>query len=99
MKTRGQSLDDESLITLMTEVEGILNSRPLTVETIYGPTSFQPLSPINLLTMKSKLMFIARDARDTYNILPTNFDLIGEKNIYSHFKNVKNEQEEEETLG
>ena len=52
LKTHGQSLDDESLITLMTEVEGILNSRPLTVETITDPTSFQPLSSINLLTMK-----------------------------------------------
>ena len=56
LKTHGQSLDDESLITLMTEVEGILNSRPLTVETINDPTSFQPLSPINLLTMKSKVV-------------------------------------------
>ena len=56
LKTHGESLDDESLITLMTEVEGILNSRPLTVETINDPTSFQPLSPINLLTMKSKVV-------------------------------------------
>ena len=56
LKTHGQkSLDDESLITLMIEVEGILNSRPFTVETINDPTSFQPLSPINLLTIKSKV--------------------------------------------
>ena len=40
----------------MTEVEGILNSRPLTVETINDLTSFQPLSPMNLLTMKSKVV-------------------------------------------
>ena len=40
----------------MTEAEGILNSRPLTVATINDPTSFQPLSPINLLTMKSKFV-------------------------------------------
>ena len=56
MKTHGQSLDDESLTTLMREVEGILTSRPLTVETINDPTSFQPFSPINLLTMKSKVV-------------------------------------------
>ena len=56
LKTYRQSLDDESLITLMTEVEGILNSRPLTVETINDPASFQPLFPINLLTMKSKVV-------------------------------------------
>ena len=56
LKTHGKSLDDKSLITLMIEVEGILNSRPLTVETINDPTSFQPLSPINLLTIKSKIL-------------------------------------------
>ena len=50
------SLNDESLITLMTGVEGILNSRTLTVEIINDPTSFQPLSSINLLTMKSKVV-------------------------------------------
>ena len=56
LKTHGQSLDDEFLITVMTEVEGILNSIPLTVETINDPTSFQQLSTINLLTMKSKIV-------------------------------------------
>ena len=39
----------------MTEAEGILNSRPFTVETINNPTIFRPLSPINLLTMKSEV--------------------------------------------
>ena len=34
-------------------------------------------------------MFRARDDRDVYNILPRNFGLIGERSIYSHFKNVK----------
>ena len=56
LKTHGKSLDDESLLTLMTEVEGILNSRPLTVETINDPGSFQPLSPAKILTMKSKVV-------------------------------------------
>ena len=40
----------------MTEVEGILNSRPRTVEAINDPTSFQPIYPINLLTMKLKVV-------------------------------------------
>ena len=39
----------------MTEVEGILNSKPLTVEVLNDPTSLQPLSPVNTLTMKSKV--------------------------------------------
>ena len=56
LKTHGQSLDDESFIKLMTEVEGILNSRPLTVKTINDSTSFEPHSPINLMTMKSKVV-------------------------------------------
>ena len=56
LKTHGKSLDDESLLSLMTEVEGILNSRPLTVEMINDPSSFQPLAPANILTMKSKVV-------------------------------------------
>ena len=42
-------------------------------------------------------MFIAKDAGDVYNILPTNFGLVGQKSIYSHFKNVKNGQAKKET--
>ena len=52
LKTHGECLDDESLLTVMTEVEGILNSRPLT----HDSTSLQPLSPMNILTMKSKVV-------------------------------------------
>ena len=40
----------------MVETEGILNSRPLTVETISDSTSKLPLSPANILTMKSKVV-------------------------------------------
>ena len=56
LKTHGKSLQDDSLLTLMTEVEGILNSRPLTVEMINGLGSFQPLSPASILSMKSKVV-------------------------------------------
>ena len=56
LKTHGECLDDGSLLTVMTEVEGILNSRPLTVEVLNHPTSLQPLSPVNILTMKSKVV-------------------------------------------
>ena len=54
MQTHGRSLDEESLATLMAETEGILNSRPLTTDNI-NPTSSLPLSPSNLLTIKSKI--------------------------------------------
>ena len=56
LKTHGECLDDESLLTVMTEVECILNSRPLTVEVLNDPTSLQPFSPVNIVTMKSKVV-------------------------------------------
>ena len=34
LKTHGDCLDDKFLLTKMTEAEGILNSRPLTVEVL-----------------------------------------------------------------
>ena len=40
----------------MTEVEAIVNVRPLTVETMNDPQSLTPLSPSHLLTMKSKVI-------------------------------------------
>ena len=56
LKNHGTCLKDESLHTLMIEVEAIVNSRLLTVETISDPPSLTPLSPNNLLTMKSKVI-------------------------------------------
>ena len=50
------SLDEESLLTLVAETEGILHSRPLTVETINDPTSDLLLAPSNILIMKSKVV-------------------------------------------
>ena len=56
LKTHGQSLNTEALYTLMIEVEAVVNSRPLTVETIADGTSEVAISPSNLLTMKSKVI-------------------------------------------
>ena len=56
LKTHGSSLTHESLQTLLTEVEAIVNSRPLTTDVINDVTSPVPLSPINLLTMKSRVV-------------------------------------------
>ena len=56
LKTHGESLTNESLHTLLVEVEAIVNSCPLTTETINDVTSLIPLSPLNLLTMKSKMV-------------------------------------------
>ena len=54
--THGRSLNDESLRTLFAETEAILNLRPLTVETMGHVKSEQPLSPNNILTMKTKVV-------------------------------------------
>ena len=54
LKTNGASLSDESLQTLLVEAEAIVKSRPLTTDLLSDVNSRIPLSPINLLTMKSK---------------------------------------------
>ena len=56
LKQHGRSLNNKSLITLLTEVESIVNSRPLTEETLGDVGNEAPLSPINLLTMKSNVV-------------------------------------------
>ena len=55
MLSHGHSLNDESFRTLLVEVEAIMNSRPITTDGINDPDSL-PLSPINLLTMKSMVI-------------------------------------------
>ena len=52
VKASHKALDEETLRTFLTEAEGIVNSRPLTIENLHDPES-NPFSPSNLLTMKS----------------------------------------------
>ena len=56
LRTLGFSLDDEAQNTLMIEMEAIVNSRPLTIETIADGTSEAAISLSNLLTRKSKVV-------------------------------------------
>ncbi len=49
-------LDDELLHTLMVEVESIVNSRPLTLPDMSSCDSLEPLTPSQLLTLKSKVV-------------------------------------------
>lgn len=54
--THGASLSDESLQTQLVEVEALVNSCPLTTDLLSDTNSFIPLSPINLLTVKWKVV-------------------------------------------
>ena len=55
-KEFGDQLDEESFRTLMTEVEAIVNSRPLTSVST-DPSDLNALTPSNILTMKSGVIF------------------------------------------
>ena len=110
LKTHGECLDDGSLLTVMTEEEGILNSRPLTVEVLNDPTSLQPFSPVNIVIMKSKVVspppgefskpdiyiYIIENISDVSNTLPMSFGLAGRKSTCSLCKNAKNGKAKEE---
>ena len=55
IREHGGRLDDESYRTLLTEVEAIVNDRPLTTVSD-SPDDLQPLSPAQLLTQKSSVV-------------------------------------------
>ena len=56
MKQHGASLNDESLVTWLVEVESIISSRPLTVETISDMGSEALLCLNNILTMETNVV-------------------------------------------
>ncbi|XP_071482161.1 uncharacterized protein [Diadema antillarum] len=52
----GSQLDDESLRTLMHEAAAIVNSRPLTIDDLSDPAHPAPLTPNQLITMKTSVI-------------------------------------------
>ena len=56
LRNHGESLNDESLCTLLVEVEGIINSRPITCESISNVNSIIPMSPMQLLGSKTRVV-------------------------------------------
>ena len=56
LEKNGAQLDDEALRTLFCEAEAIVNSRPLTVDSLVEPLSPNPLTPNHLLTLKTKVV-------------------------------------------
>lgn len=61
LKAHEESFTDNSLQSLLVEVKAFVNSCPLTTETTSDVTSTVPLSPINLLTLKSKIAVQPKD--------------------------------------
>ena len=55
LKSHGEALDEESYRTFLCEAECIVNSRPLTTDNLNDSSSCTPLTPNQLLTMKSKM--------------------------------------------
>jgi hypothetical protein len=53
---QGHQLNDEGFRTLMAEVANIVNSRPLTTNNLNDPCSLKPLTPNQLLTLKSNVV-------------------------------------------
>lgn len=60
LECRGSQLDDERLETLMFETEVVVNSRPLTYVDGSDPSSAEPLTPNQLLTLRSKVVLPPR---------------------------------------
>lgn len=56
IKEHGHLLNDEKLRTLLCEAEAIINGRPLSTESLSDPFSLVPLTPMTLLTGKSKVV-------------------------------------------
>ena len=56
LKQHSESLNDESLRRLLVEFEGIINSIPFTCDNIGDVNSIVPLNPMQLLSMKTKIV-------------------------------------------
>ena len=56
LQTNGSQLNEEALSIFMCEAEAIVNSRPLTIDSLNDPASLNPLTPNHLLTMKTKVL-------------------------------------------
>ena len=58
LKTHNTSLNDEFLSNLLIEFEVIATLHPLTTDILIDVHSMIPLSPINLLTLKSRVVML-----------------------------------------
>ena len=84
----GTQLDYEAFRTLMTEVESIVNSRPLSVNDLNDPEAPEPLTPNQLLTPKQKLVlpppgkfYTVVNGGEEYSTWPISFGIGGVKSF------------------
>ena len=87
-----QLVDDETLLTLMAEVEKILNDRPLTPPTS-DSNDPEPLSPSKLLLLRPNVCYPTgeSDAILIYGSKRwTSSGNVGRENICRHFKSYRN---------
>lgn len=56
LEKNGQQMNDEALRTFMCEAEAVVNSWPLTTESITSPGSAEALTPNHFLTLKTKVV-------------------------------------------
>ena len=100
LKTHAHSLNEEGLRTIVAETEAIIYSRPLTVKSLSDINSEIPLSPSNLLTMKSDVNMPPQkcsidqtcthvDDGDECSILLGNFGPVDKKNSFRVSKHDK----------
>ena len=88
LRNHGTSLKDESLRTLVAEAEAIVNSRPVTKETLSDPTSTISLSPANLLISKTKVppgYFMPPPGNFNQTEITSNFDKEGLNILQTNF--------------
>ena len=90
-KRHGKDLDDESLRTIRTEVEAVINSRPLTVKIASDSSSLIPVAPSNIPTLTTSVVipphgsfkeqiYIARKDGNVFSTLLMNFGQDRENN-------------------
>ena len=94
MKIYGASRSDESSWTLLVEVGAIVNPSPLTTDLLCDTSSLYQLSPIKLLTMKSKAVmplpgvflrnyiYCRKTLKESVAHFKRYFEIIGEKNYW-----------------
>ena len=109
LKTHSCSLNDENFRTLLAETEGIINSRPLIVETLSDVNGQISRTPSNLLTRKPMLFYhllvtwIDQACNhhadgDKFNISLRNFGQLVEMNFFRAFRSDKNGIQKNKTL-